>query len=161
MVTLVGPLFSAHVEEIIEIVVHGAAENQFEPIVEGCVIRRHHNHAPAWNEDAVNFTQHSLRRKRMVLHHVSVSHEVKLVIGKGQWLSPNIALLVVDAVVGGYLLKSFCGRPIIHGRSLATELHGVYSQRSELRSDIQHTGRRSVRKSMAQDITQDSIFPPA
>src|SRR3977135_4665597 len=105
MVTLVSPLFSAHVEEIIEIVVHGAAENQFEPIVEGCVIRRHHNHASARNEDAVNFTQHSLRRKRMVIHHVSVSHEDKLVIGKGQWLSPNIALLVVDAVVGGYLLK--------------------------------------------------------
>src|SRR5882672_6711079 len=121
MVTLVGPLFSTHVEEIIDIVIHTAAENQFEPIVEGCVIRRHHNHAPARNEGAVNFTQHSLRRKRMVLNHVSVSHEVKLVIGKGQRLSPNVALLVIDAVVGGYLLKSFCGRPIIYGRGLTTE----------------------------------------
>src|SRR6267142_3912948 len=161
MVTLVGPLFGAHVEEIIEIVIHTAAENQLEPIVKGCVIRRHHDHAPARNEDAVNFTQHSLRRKRMVLNHVSVSHEVKVVVGKGQWLSPNIALLVVDAVVGGYLLKSFCGRPIIHGRSLASERHGVYSQRTELRSDIQHTGTRSVRRSMTQNITQNSIFPPA
>src|SRR3981189_1244458 len=161
MVTLVGPLFGAHVEEIIEIVIHTAAENQFEPIVKGCVIRRDNNHAPVRNEDAVNFTQHSLRRKRMVLHHVSVSHEVKLVVGKGQRLSPNIALLVVDAVAGGYLLKSFCGRPIIHGRSLAPELHGVYSQRTELRSDIQHTGRRSVGRSMTQDITQDSILSSA
>jgi hypothetical protein len=42
---------------------------------------------------------------------------------------------------------------------LAPELRGVYSQRTELRSDIQHTGRRSVRRSMTQDITQDSIFP--
>src|SRR5258705_10270742 len=123
MVTLVGPLFSAHVEEIIEIVIHTAAENQFKPIVEGCVVRRDNDDAPARNEDAVNFTQHSLRRKRMVLHHVGVSHEVKLVVGKGQWLSPNVALLVIDALVGGYLLKSFCGRPIIHGRGLATEPH--------------------------------------
>src|SRR5467141_2914125 len=136
MVTLVGPLFSAHVEEIIEIVVHSPAENQFEPIVEGCVIRRHHNHAPARNEDAVNFTQHSLRRKRMVLNHVSVSHEVKLVVGKGQRLSSNVALLVVDAVVGGYLLKNLCGRPVVHGRHAAPELHGVYGQRTELSSDI-------------------------
>src|SRR6266576_5170904 len=161
MVTLVGPLISTHVEEIIEIVIHTAAENQFEPIVEGCVVRRDNDHASARNEDAVNFTQHSLRRKRMVLHHVGVSHEVKLVIGKRQWLSPNIALLVVNAVAGGYLLKSFCGRPKVHGRSLAPELHCVYCQRAELRSDIQHTGRRSVRRSMTQNITQDSIFPPA
>src|SRR6266699_2469942 len=109
MMAFIDPLFSARVEEIIEIVVHAAAENQFEPVVEGCVIRRHYNHAPAWNEDSVNFTQHSLWRKRMVLDHVGVSHEIKLVVGKGQRLNPDVALLLVDAVVRGHFLKVICG----------------------------------------------------
>src|SRR5882672_1539605 len=161
MMTLVDPLFGAHVEEIIEIVVYAAAENQFDTVVESCVIRRHDNYAPAWNEDAVNFTQDSLRRKRMVLNHVGVRHEVKLVVRKRQRLSPNVTLLVVDAVVGNHLLKNFCGRPIVYGRRVAPEFHGVYGQRTELRPHIQHAGWSRARGSMTQDITQDSILSPA
>src|ERR1700731_1264420 len=44
MVALVNPFVRTGVKEIIEIVVHAAAEKQLKPIVNRCVIRRHHNH---------------------------------------------------------------------------------------------------------------------
>jgi hypothetical protein len=75
----------------------------------------------------------------MVLYHIGVSHEIKLVVGKGQRLSPGIAFLVVDSVVRRYLRKSFCGRPIVRSRRVAPEPHGVYGQGAELRSDVQIT----------------------
>src|SRR5260370_2209318 len=97
----------------------------------------------------------------MVLHHVCVSHEVKLVVGKGQRLSPHIALLVRDPAVRGYLLKSCRSRAIVHGRCATLQHHSVYGKRPELRSDVQDFGRSGACKSMSQNITQDAIFGPA
>ncbi len=97
----------------------------------------------------------------MVLHHVRVSHEVKLVVGKRQWLNSNIALLEVNSVVRGYLLKNRRGWPIVHSRRAAPELHRVYGQRPELRSDVQDIGGSGAGRSMVQDMTQDSILTPA
>jgi len=63
MVTLVFPLF-AHMSKNIEIVVHWCRRKSFEPIVEDAWFGVTHESAPAPNEEAVNFTHTSLRRKR-------------------------------------------------------------------------------------------------
>src|ERR1700736_5395969 len=96
----------------------------------------------------------------MVLHHVGVSHEVKLVIGKRQALSSNVALLIINSVIGSHLLKSFRGRSIVHRGRVQPKRHCVYGECTKLSANIQNTRSSTTGRRMIQNIAQDLILSP-
>jgi hypothetical protein len=65
------------VEKIIEIIVHAAAEEKLDSVVDGCVVRRCQNQPATRDENAMNFRQHAFRGKRVMLYHVRVRYEVE------------------------------------------------------------------------------------
>ena len=161
MVTFVNPFPGAQIKKIVEIIVYTSTEKQFKPVVKGGMIRGDYNEAPAWNEDAINFSQHSFRRKRMVLHDVGVGNEIELIVGERQRLSAYVAFLILNSEIAGNLREKFSGRSIIDSGGAALQFHRVNSQGTELRSDIQKAWRNRARRNIFQDVTQDLNFPHA
>src|SRR5690349_20268137 len=102
------------------------------------MIRGDHDEPPAWNEDAIDFSQHSFRRERMVLHDVGVGHKLELIVGERQRLSAYVAFLILNSEIAGHLREKFSGKSIIDSGGAAPQFHRVNSQGTELRSDIQN-----------------------
>jgi hypothetical protein len=99
MVAVIRLRIRVHVEKIIEIIIHAAAERELDPVVDGRVIRCCQDQPAAGNENAMNFGEHALWRKRVMLYHVRLRREVERIVRGRQRLEPEIALAIIYAAI--------------------------------------------------------------
>ena len=108
----------------------------------------------------MNFGEHALGRKLVMLDHVRVRREVERMVRERQRLAPKIALAIIHAAIRDGFAKRFCVHSVIHGRGAPAELGRVNRQRAELRANVEEP-RRLMFGCVRQDVPQDANFSPA
>jgi hypothetical protein len=143
------------VVKIIEFIVHAAAEENLDPVVDGSMVRRCQNQSATGNENAAIFDKHALRQKRAMLYHVRVRREIERIVRERQWLVPEIALAIIHTTIRDGFAKCFWVHSVIQGPGTPTELRRVNRERAELRTNIEQPWRL-IFGSLRQDVPQDS-----
>jgi len=124
------------------------------------VARRCQEQPATGNENAMNFGEHALRRKRVMLYHVCVGREVERIVCEWQRLEAEIALAIIHAAIRDGFVKRFCVHSVIHGRGAPAEPRPVNRERAELRANVEQPWRL-IFGSVGQDVAQDSNLSPA